>query len=387
MKKNIDTLYRNICYVLIISIIICATPLNYFGSYRRIPIYLCTIFLLVYRFNIFIKKPYIGKIFLFFLLTIASFLLRNANVGLVFEWMAPLVLVGTIKRSEKIIFRKMGYIFIAVFVLNCLISIYERFTMSYLLNYNVSYLGSFTGELQSNGLMFDNVLTFRPMALFGHPLTNANIMSMLIFTIYYSDFCNKLIRFSLASLGMFSLFCFNSRGALMISCILFVPIFIDILVTKDIGMFGKLVIGIVALAFSTIVIANIYVLGGRLFNADLSDDSSNVRIDAIKYFMSISLEDLLLGGNILKYQENGFLMILEELGLIFGSIFVYLHAFFSWKHITTPTKVGKLSIFISFFVVACTNSNLYYPILFALFMLTLISIDNSQKNIYKNEFR
>lgn len=302
----------------------------------------------------------------------------SVSPTIIVNWILPLLLYAATKKEEWAFYKPLGYILIAVFLLNCLMSYYERLSFSYILNYNAPWVGKLYKETASIGeSYYQDILLFRPMALFGHPLTNVNLMSFMTFSVYFSNYFTKSIRFIFLMMGVLALVSFNSRGALIIFLVLLLILSISYLFDRKAPIFPKILLCLFFTYFIGWIINNFEIIGGRFVASTLDDDSSQVRLDAINYFFSLSFEELLLGGVKLKYGENGVLMLIEESGLIFGSLFVFLHIFFSWIILKYCNSIAKILIFSGFFIVSCSNNNLSNPLVFSIYLLFIMCVNNS----------
>lgn len=381
MKK--DSFFLILAYFTILSMVVNDTPLWFGGTLRKIPVWICFFSLIAIRYKTLLKKKNIVFLAIFFILAILSYLIRLSSdspipLYCVIVRLLPLILYMSITKEEIRYFKPMGYLFIMIFIANCLLSYYERLTFSFVLNYDVEWVGNLQKDvLESGNRNFGEFLLFRPMALFGHPLTNANLISFMSFSIFFSNYFNRCFRILMLTMGGLSLICFNSRGAQLIFLGLLFLLVIDYFLNRRNRFLPKLFFGIALFYLATLVIDNFELLGGRFVTKGFEDDSTQVRVDAINYFFSLSFYDLLVGGNELKFGENGALMIIEELGLLLGGLFLYLHIYFSWKVLNYRTSIAKIIIFSAFFIVSCTNNNLYYPFVFSLYILFVICVNNT----------
>lgn len=391
MKK--DRLFVFTAYAIVISMIINATPLWFFGSLRRIPVWGSFFFLILIRWKEIVKSRYFFFISIFFVLIVISYILRldgeyHASPIIIINWILPILLFSATRKEEWYIYKPLGYAFIALFVVNCFMSYYERLTFSYVLNYQAPWVGELFKDVAETGENhYQDILLFRPMALFGHPLNNGNIMSFLTFSIFYSNFFNKYVRFFLLILGTISIICFNSRGSIMIFFFMLSILTFRYLVNQKESKLARALLCFLIVYLFFITAEYFEIIGGRFVTSSLDDDSSQVRVDAIKYFLSLSFGELLFGGVKIKYGENGVLMLIEELGLIFGTLFVFLHVYFSWVFLKYRNSLAKILIFTGFFVVSSTNNNLYYPLIFSIYILVIICLNNSYipQNYKKND--
>ena len=111
----------------------------------------------------------------------------------------------------------MLFIFI-LFILNSLISYYERFNLINL--FANQWQETWENDYHNDGLDF----IFRSTALLGHPLNNALSAAVMMQAILIMPL-KKYIKFLLWGMGLLSLLCFNARGATICS-ILFLAIYL-----------------------------------------------------------------------------------------------------------------------------------------------------------------
>ena len=83
------------------------------------------------------------------------------------------------------------------------------------------------------------------------------------------------------------------------------------------------------------------------------------RVWTIQSFMNLSFTELLLGGNKLLYEENGYLMTIAESGLILGLGTILCQLLFSWKILCNMKKNDKMLVLLCFVGIGSTNSNLH----------------------------
>lgn len=194
------------------------------------------------------------------------------------------------------------------------------------------------------------------------------------------------VRIGLLMLGMASLFCFNTRGAILISALLLVPTIWDFIMNNKSDRF------IVVLAVFVVIcllVLNFNKFGGRLLTGSLDDDSSMVRLYSIKEFLSLSFEEFLFGGHLPQFGENGYIMVIEVYGAIIGLVKIIFEIFFSYKSVgVDSSKRNKLIVMLSLIAVGSTNNNLFFAKVFPFYVLCVIFITHYSKYIrHENPLR
>ena len=302
---------------------------------------------------------------LFFYIILICFIeliLQKHSPSYASQWFAPFIVCASIDSKDTQCFKPIGYILIVVFISNAIAALYERITLDYILEFNTNS-DVMVGQSVAGNV---NEFGFRAFAFFGHPLTNANIMACFIFIILYSHLFSYWIRFICAVLGILSLFCFNARGAQIVSAILLLPsIFIYY---KRIDKFRFLYL--LCIFFSVyFVITNFLMLGGRFADKGIVDDSAMVRVLCFQEFVSLPFTTLLMGGYETKYGENGYIMEIEYFGLLIGGVKILLELFFSFKFLKKIPDIHKWIIIFSLVLVGNTNNSLFFPYVFPIFIL------------------
>ena len=127
---------------------------------------------------------------------------------------------------------------------------------------------------------------------------------------------------------------------------------------------------------------NFELFGGRLAHSELQDSNTDVRLDAIDEFFSLSFSDLISGGYSMKNGENGILMILAFYGLFIGSIKIFTEIFLSYKLIQNDNSIiHRLIIMLSLIAVASTNNNLATVNVVPFYILFITFVINNQPSL------
>lgn len=267
-------------------------------------------------------------------------------------------------------------ILLIIFVLECLVALFERLTET--LIFPAMEIIEHTNEYADDK-------TFRSYSLMGHPLTNANVTSIIMAFVLCTKKMNNYLKWMLLLLGTIALWAFNSRAAMLYWMAVF---------TYKL-FFAKLkisyfVVGGLLMAFVIIPLGEyLYEAGyfGRL-EFDFSDSSTETRFDALLYFMMYpwGTTDIINGGRLLYMPgsdlliENGILVTLGYWGIIIGSLKVVLEFIISYKFLVNYKFSDKLIIFMALWLVGLGNNNTFtvYPLLFFMYC-------NMAFNLYKPE--
>ena len=338
-----------------------------------------TIFLFICSFTEISRNKYFIKLLLYFIVVFISVVyIQKRPLSTVCSWCAPLTIYFSLSDREYKYIKPIYWFFIIFFIANTGISIFERITGERLLE--VDYNNEILVQ-QMNISEEEGDTSFRSFSLLGHPLTNANIMAFMAFIIFYTKSSISKYKLPLLILGTISLFCFNARAAIVITIILLIP---TIKKTIEDNRKHKLFSIIIIIILFTTAIIHFSSFEGRL-GEGFADESSLVRLTAIQYFFSIPLYNLIIGGNKIVAGENGILMILEQFGLILGGLKIYLEVLFAYTFLKDNLKNGKWTIILSLFLIGTCNNNLYYPLVYPFFILSLVFIVKYSNIIYKNE--
>ena len=276
-------------------------------------------------------------------------------------------------------------IILLFFVLECTLAIYERLFLINLFPY-------FT---DSDGLYLMEDWAFRSSSFRGHPLSNALTVSIISGFILLSNELKAKVKLPLLIMGLFSLFCFNARGAILIWTLLLIIYFINNFKKGFSSPVTTLVKVVIALP---IIGAIIYFLstssfGGRIFNSGVIDGSSSTRLDVFDFYKYISFEDLLLGN---KYNytyvmnmlgaagvENSIIVLILKYGLIFAFIAIVFYFIWVKQKLINDSLWAKFVLIFSFLMVGMTNNSLagFFP--WCLFVICYYAFPRYQLPINK----
>lgn len=283
-----------------------------------------------------------------------------------------LVLSANIKIKSKVPLR----ILLFIFALNCFIALYERLTETII-------FPAMEIIEHYNDLTDDK--TFRSFALMGHPLTNANVTSIIMAFILCSGKINNSIKCIFLLLGVIALWSFNSRAAMLCWMLIFAYKLI----------FARIKISYF-IAVGLLIVLVIIPLGEYLYEAeylgrlefDFSDESTETRFDALLYFMMYpwTTTDIICGGRLLYMPgselliENGILVTLGYWGIIIGLLKVILEFFISYKVLVNYKWTDKIILFMALWLVGLGNNNTFtiYPLLFFMFCNMAFNLYNPE---------
>lgn len=305
---------------------------------------------LIILFQIFVGQKELTNIIIFLVIPILfSIYLEEASI------------------NEILVLRKA---IILLLIVEFLISFYERMTYSVVLTSEDAY-----GVMNGMGDQW----SFRASALFGHPINNAMIISIINIFILSSNMKIhlKLFYFFIA---LISLFCFNERGSILVTVITSIPFMIEIyrrgnMKTRNI----YLCIFIPVLVLFVFFIMNSD-FGGRLFNHEISkDDSSTMaRMAALTFADYLDSNELLYGGSgnydrlLIRMNmvgiENGFVAIILLYGLIISIPLILFLFIFHIQKLLVYDKWKAILIIIVFYGTGMTNPSLVNPLQWFIFI-------------------
>lgn len=354
----------------------CVIQYQAFGTNFQIaPLSVITVsLLLITNIELFLKNRYSIILLIYLMgLIMATIISKEKHLAYISIFFGPFLISTLIKKKEKKFYRPLFYLFIIVFIINGIAAFYERVSgdriMPVALNNDV---------LQGQMDLIDNDSnTFRSFAFFGHPLTNGNIMAFMSFVIFYTRSIPQKLRIFLTIFGLSSLFCFNTRGAILVSAFLLIPALYNYI---RFDAKNKLFITIILISACILLYNYFQLFGGRLIASSINDENATVRILTFNEFFSYPLSDLLIGGINMKYGENGYLLTLAYYGLIIGAIKIIVEIYLSYKLIgNVSLKIEKMIMMLSSIAIGSTNNNLFFPVVTPLYILFITFVINNQK--------
>lgn len=273
---------------------------------------------------------------------------------------AMILLMAKSVMDEKLL-RQLFLFFICLFVFNALISYYERITESFLL-----YEGPLLWESSKNEEL--SSILFRSPALLGHPLQNAMIMAymMIMVLLFHIKFKYK---FLLWFFGFLSLFCFNARGSILLSALLFVwyMVFMAKSPNKLLKFVGLCLLFLVLFAFLFFLFST--PLAGRLLSGAILEGNGEERIRIWYVLGEMNLVDFIIGLTEDDYvlitksldlytAESWLALFIIRMGLPFTIFFVVVYSKLLWNLLPNVEKQRRFFLLFSFFLLASMNNSL-----------------------------
>ena len=281
---------------------------------------------------------------------------------------------------------------VVFFIIECGIAIYEKWTGTYIFYDPTSFLTSH--QLQYYSI---EDWEFRSSGLFAHPLMNAMIVCVVMSFILISNMHMKY-KLILFALGYASLWCFNARGAIIVSSVFMVPYLLRSLYQSNIKK--KAWIYAAFILFSVIFVQQLLTtsLGGRLLAGEggLIDGSSQARIDVLTFYEYITSFQLWFGDpNLYLYVkeilhaggvENGIVTIILREGIVFTAIILLLLLRVQLKQTSFLDRYMKLFLFAVFYIIGVMNPNLASSLPWTFWILGFYGFVGVEKHSWlKNE--
>ena len=235
---------------------------------------------------------------------------------------------------------------------------------------------------------------FRSFSLLGHPLRNANIVSVMLAFILCSNTIDNKLKIFLVLLGLGAIWSFNSRACMMMWLII---------IGYRVFLYGKSLKWMVtSIGLLIIIIPSVLLyiqktgILGRL-DFDFSDGSTMTRIMAIDIFLSHpwSMSEILMGGVLLEmptfskvvgvadyvYIENGYLLDLGYWGFLLGSIKIMGEMIITYQALRYYHLKDKVIIMLSLWGVAMMNNNTAFTFLMPFFMCSYLAFGMNQNSV------
>lgn len=267
---------------------------------------------------------------------------------------------------------------LSFYVVECFIAIYERLILDHLIDYNSD----------SQAMNDDMYLSeeFRSFSLMGHPLFNANVVSVMLAIIMCTNAIKPISKSFLVILGLGAIWAFNSRACMVMwLIIIFYRLF---LYGKSLKwMLTSIGVLLMILPSLFLYVQNTEFLGRLDF--DFTDGSTMTRIMAIEIFLSHpwSLSEIFMGGVLLEqptfsnvvgvadyvYIENGYLLDLGYWGFVLGTIKILGEMAISYQALRLFHIKDKIIIMIALWGVAVMNNNTFFTFLMPFYMCSYIA--------------
>ncbi len=322
----------------------------------------------------------LGYYFITGKLTFADLLFRMRNELTFLSILFAIILYGQITKNSN----PMSW-YLDSLVIPCIILIFLRMTdkktltdfkkwiyIFFFFSAGISLIEKVTGKLlflKDSPWYFDY---FRSTALYGHPLNNALIMSVLTIILFLAT-KNSYLKMAVLAAGMISIFCFGARGALLG---VFGGIFLNILLnafgfTKDPNRNIKSgLMYLASFALILILVISFTNLGDRITGLAKVDESAEARVGTLNILDQVNIEDLIWTGvsldkvDKLQYLsgveiiENFYIVWLLNFGLIFTIILIISLIRFLYNMMRNVGADVKLSILFTLIIVSSTNNSL-----------------------------
>lgn len=270
--------------------------------------------------------------------------------------------------SREIKFQKpiLFYVALFFFMAECSIAILERITSSWIFQYDSEILDSFIleGDISQNG--------FRSFSMLGHPLNNANVVSLFLGFLLVNHKLKKKYKILLMLIGLLALWAFNSRGAILIWIIILIVRF----VLYKINLLHIMVPSIILILVAPYAVE--WINSGALgrFSFDFSDSSALTRLSSFIYFQTHNwnLENILLGGDLIYMPgtdliiENGVLLNMSYWGWVIGTLKIFLEIYITYRLLNQYANKEKFVLLLSFWGVALMNNNVFNPLVLTFFL-------------------
>lgn len=267
------------------------------------------------------------------------------------------------------------FVFIFFFA-ECSIALYERFTLTHLIDYK-----STEDNMATSVVMLESS-TFRSLSLMFHPLYNANVISIILAFILCADFIKPIYRYPLIAMGLASLWAFNSRGALIVWGIILIY---RVILYKVKIWYVFIMVGVLYFLLPPLIDWIVYSgLLGRLTEFDFSDSSTLTRFEAFDIFFNDrwSFEDIIVGGQMLCYPgtnvllENGVLLDLGYWGILIGTIKVVCEILITYNTLINYNLRDRILVMIAVWGVAFMNNNSFQTWLMVIFVIACVALNN-----------
>lgn len=265
---------------------------------------------------------------------------------------------------------------ILFFIVECLVAVYEKITETCLFYDPTAALT----KSQLEYYVAPEEWEFRSYAFFAHPLMNAMIVCVVLSFMLISDMRMKY-KLLLFMLGYTSLWCFNARGATIITSVLMIPYLLLSLYRSKIRNKKWIYLILITFAFGFVWLVFTTSLGGRLLVGDkLMDGSAQTRVDVFSFYQFLKPIQLWFGSSDLylfvmyKLQaggvENGVITMILREGIIFTFLILMLLFNIQRRQIAILGKYTRWWLLAIFYVVGTMNPNLSSALPWTFWMLS-----------------
>ncbi len=311
---------------------------------------------------------YLGVMFIAFLMHLGDKVVLETPLYYLFVWSNVVILYYALNKETEGK-KNLSLFMLTLFLVECLVCIYERITHAYVFDYSFEFQAT-------AGYASDYTETeFRAHGLLNHPLYNANVISIFMALIL----CNRQIRNTykvvLLAIGTLALLACNSRGSMIIWLLIFLYRFFfynrNIVVVLLCGLILYLLFPVI---IGFIEHSNLF---GRLSSSYENEFSTLSRVIAFEVFadQDWTWEKILTGGDIVYYDntdiglENGVLLNLAFWGWIIGTIKTVIEFYLTYETLYLYSVREKFIIYMALWGVALTNSNSFQSFIFIYFFV------------------
>lgn len=386
MKQSLllAQLHKLLCLLLLFISTACIEQFG--GEYLHNFFRYCVFFILFVGFNTklltscdFVQKSYVVVLLLGL---IAHFIVpvENNPIREFLAWFQIVFVFSLLKYSSNQKSKILISCFLSFYIIECSLSVFERVTSTYIINYDISDYYSF------DSLQYGDSVDFRSTSLLFHPLNNANVVSIFMAFFLTSKVLDRYVIFFFLCLGLAAMWGFNSRGAMLVWLfIIFYRFFLyGSSIRRTMTLLFLLAL-ILPLLFSVLVDKEIL---GRL-DFDFSDNSSQTRLMAFLLFFTHpwTIKSILFGGEVILMPgsdlsiENGILLTLSYWGWALGIIKIVLELTISYRCLIRYTKKDRFIILLAFWGVSFTNNNSFQPTMFTFYAIIFVFIQLLEYNI------
>ena len=266
---------------------------------------------------------------------------------------------------------------VAFFVAECGLAIYEKLTETYLFYDPIAT--STASQLQYYVSPAD--WSFRSYAFFPHPLMNAMIVCVIMSFILSSSMQMKY-KLLFFMLGYTSLWCFNARGATIVTSVLMIPYLLQSL--RKTRMKNKKWIYLAFASFAVVFVWLVLTtsLGGRLLGGEteLMDGSAQTRVDVFSFYRFITSVQLWFGSPELYLYvmeklnaggvENGVITMILREGVLFTIIILMFLFHIQRLQIAKYGKYTRWWLLAIFYIIGTMNPALSSALPWTFWMLS-----------------
>lgn len=308
-------------------------------------------------------------LFVIFMLIITFLLAKGDIVGTI-GWITVPVICSLILALDNDSLKGVQKVLIAFFVVECLLSIYER-------KNGIAIFPFVEDDYYLSLAEQGQTWQFRSSSLLGNPLYNANFVSFVSCLLLCCDNLKVIYRYILALLGLFAILGFNARGAtIMTSMLVLYKLYFILKGQKSKTnkyLFYILIVCTIYYGVNFVINTD---WGGRLIQEELMDGSAQTRLSFGEYLNKISIISFPSWVSNVNKSENSYLFILISYGVFIGVSLIYFMLKLFFHYIRPYKNQVKILLLISAIGVGSMNNNLSGPGLFTWFFMYILAFRN-----------